>query len=249
MVSVQKILVIAGVHGCEPQSKGFTRSFAKTLPRTISNYKIGLIEDVYSILNSDQLEKNLVDLRLSNTPYIVVVPAVNPEGLIRNMRTNDSGVDLNRNMPAKNWEESPRDIEDENGVTIPNPYYSGKAPNSEKETQALVRLIPAGKFDMVISIHTTHFINHQTPPQVNFDGPKYIDSDAKEKTGGYSYAEQLSKAMNLPLTEDIGYPTPGSLGSYCNDLGIPCLTIELEDELAVQELWFKYSTAFIESFF
>lgn len=244
---MQKILVIAGVHGCEPQSKGFARSFAKTLPRTMAPHRVGRIDDIYSILTSDQLEKNLVDLRLSNSPYMVVVPAVNPEGLIRNMRTNASGVDLNRNLPAQNWQESPKNIEDENGVTVPNPYYSGKSANSEKETQALVRLIYAGKFDLVISIHTTHFINHQTPPQINFDGPKLIDADNRHP--GYIFAEQLSKETGLPLTEDIGYPTPGSLGSYCTDLGVPCLTVEFEDELSAEEIWHKYSTAFVENFF
>jgi len=31
----------------------------------------------------------------------------------------------------------------------------------------------------------------------------------------------------LPLVRSIGYETPGSFGSWCADIGLPCITAEL----------------------
>ena len=51
---------------------------------------------------------------------------------------------------------------------------------------------------------------------VNFDGP----ADA--------WAEAVSQACGWPVRPQIGYPTPGSLGSWLGvDRGLPVLTLEL----------------------
>ena len=36
----------------------------------------------------------------------------------------------------------------------------------------------------------------------------------------------LAKAFELPLVTSVGYETPGSFGSWCADLGLPCITAE-----------------------
>lgn len=78
----------------------------------------------------------------------------------------------------------------------------------------------------------------QHPAQINFDG--------QENSQGFFYAQKLAKVFNLELTQNIGYPTPGSLGSYAKEINIPCITIELEHELSSQEIQTKYSEVLTE---
>ncbi|MCS6972709.1 MAG: M14 family zinc carboxypeptidase [Leptospiraceae bacterium] len=40
-------------------------------------------------------------------------------------------------------------------------------------------------------------------------------------------AEPFAKLSDYPLGEDVGYPTPGSLGTYGRENGIPVITVEL----------------------
>ena len=69
------------------------------------------------------------------------------------------------------------------------------------------------KPDIILSIHAPFKI-------VNYDGP------AKE------ISEQIGKIIDYPVQSDIGYPTPGSFGTYCGvERNIPTVTLELgEDE-------------------
>jgi protein MpaA len=39
--------------------------------------------------------------------------------------------------------------------------------------------------------------------------------------------QQLSADFELPLVSNVGYETPGSFGSWCADLSLPCITLEL----------------------
>ena len=53
--------------------------------------------------------------------------------------------------------------------------------------------------------------------QVNYDGPAAAIADAMAAVNGY------------PVTSSIGYPTPGSLGSWAGvDQGIATVTLELD---------------------
>ena len=36
----------------------------------------------------------------------------------------------------------------------------------------------------------------------------------------------LAQAFALPLVTSVGYETPGSFGSWCADLSLPCITAE-----------------------
>lgn len=127
-----------------------------------------------------------------------LVPAVNPDGLAAARKNNAADVDLNRNFPARNFMRS-----------HPPGYDPGPAPLSEPETAVLAGLIEEAAIDAVVAVHAPFAC-------VNFDGP------ARE------WAEAVSTASGWPAREDIGYPTPGSLGSWWGgDLGRPILTLEL----------------------
>jgi len=142
---------------------------------------------------------------------VAVLIAANPDGLNLAQRTNPNGVDLNRNFPARNWQRTSR-----------GKYYGGPAPASEKETRAVIRLAEQLKPARIISLHSIS----RGRCCNNYDGP------ARE------LARQMSGYNGYPPKETIGYPTPGSLGSWAGiDRQIPVVTLELPEELGGEECW------------
>ena len=60
---------------------------------------------------------------------------------------------------------------------------------------------------------------------VNFDGPKQ------------DVINKISKIINYPVESSIGYPTPGSFGTWAGvERGITTITLELDEEIDVQDL-------------
>jgi len=132
-----------------------------------------------------------------------------------NVRTNLRGVDLNRNFPTKNWIKSER-----------NDYFGGDEPNSEYETKFLVDLIDKEKYDAIITIHSPY-------KTVNYDGP------------AEDLARKIQKFLGYKITSDIGYPTPGSFGTYCGvERKIPTVTIEIDEHEDMKVLNDKFSKLF-----
>ena len=150
---------------------------------------------------------------------LLFVPCLNPDGLADDKRTNANGVDLNRNFPAKNWEKSAKDE-----------YFGGDEQASEDETRFMVYVIEKYKPDLIITLHEPYAV-------VNYDGP------AKE------IAQKISQITGFEVQESIGYPTPGSFGTYCGlEKNIPTITLELPQHSANQQdkeaLWQKVKGIF-----
>ena len=141
---------------------------------------------------------------------VAIIPVANPDGLARKQRTNKHLVDLNRNFPATNWGKTRRGI-----------YYGGAEAASEPETEALLAAFETFKPARVVSIHS------MDRPCNNYDGP------AREM------AEQMKAAGNgYAVKDNIGYPTPGSLGSWAGiDRRIPMVTLELPRTMAGDKAW------------
>lgn len=147
--------------------------------------------------------------RAETSNRLLFIPCLNPDGKEVQTRKNINGVDLNRNFPTKNWEKMQKSDD----------YYGGEKPASEIETQFLVYVIEKYKPDLILSIHEPYKV-------VNYDGPA-------EKI-----AEDISKITGYKVEKNIGYPTPGSFGTYCGvEKNIPTITLELPEKEDKELLW------------
>lgn len=139
---------------------------------------------------------------------ILFIPSLNPDGKNRGTRVNSNGVDLNRNFPTKNWE-----------LTEKDNYFGGEEPASEAETQFLIRVIEEYSPSLIITLHTPYEI-------VNYDGP------------AQNLADSISEIMGYPVEPNIGYPTPGSFGTYAGvERNIPTITLEMGEHDSVDFLY------------
>ena len=139
---------------------------------------------------------------------LLFIPCLNPDGLALNTRKNANGVDINRNFPTSNWEKTDKNSD----------YFGGFEPESEIETKFIVEIIKEFSPDIILTLHAPYKV-------VNYDGP------AKE------IAEKISEIIGYPISTDIGYSTPGSLGTYAGiEKNIPTITLELDEEIDVKEL-------------
>ncbi len=177
------VLLIGGVHGNETEGIRFMEEFTRefVLETSISPFSCSL----------------------------AIIPVANPDGLITHRRQNANGVDLNRNMPTKDWTAEHQEER----------YFPGRAAGSEPETRALLAGLDKFQPDFIISFHSWK-------PMININGP------AK------TLAEKIKKDFNYPITEDIGYPTPGSLGTYAGwERNIPTITLEFERGLSLDTIY------------
>jgi len=177
------VYLIAGVHGDEVEG-------------------VYVLQQLYTWLQ----EEDIKDVSF------IVVPVLNVDGFRAGNRTNAHGVDLNRNLPSKNWESEVREPK----------YNPGPSALSEPENQYL---------DALFAKYTPHLILtfHSWKPILNYN------SDCKD------VADFLAQFNGYPVEGDIGYPTPGSLGNYAPEkYQAPVLTFEcptLRDDLDLKAIW------------
>ncbi len=185
-----QVLILGGVHGNEPEGV---------------RAAMGLIRH-FTELYSFKL-------------HLTIVPQFNLDGVLSLSRKNARGVDLNRNLPTKDWT---RDVKEEK-------YFPGHEPNSEPENRALVDWITTQKPRYILSLHSWH-------PLLNVNGNCMAEAQALSKLTGYR------------IEKDIGYPTPGCLGTYCGlERDIPTLTYEIERGLDSQSIDSIHVPAIAES--
>ncbi|MCB9025896.1 MAG: DUF2817 domain-containing protein [Bdellovibrionaceae bacterium] len=140
----------------------------------------------------------------------ILIPCINPDAYSKNQRVNARGVDLNRNFPSKNW----------SSEYTQERYFPGNSPGSEIEIQALLSLIQKTNPRLII-----HF--HSWKPCVVVSGPDNLFE-----------AKILAENSGYELVQDIGYPTPGSLGEYAwHDLQLPVICTEDEEHRNYDLAW------------
>lgn len=139
---------------------------------------------------------------------VTLVPAFNIDGVIAKTRVNGRGVDLNRNLPSNDW----------NPSAFNERYPPGPFANSEPENVALTGYLSETKPQLIISLHSWQ-------PMLNVNG------DCMD------VAEAINKLTGYRIDRDMGYPTPGCLGTYAGiEREMPTITYEIERGLALPEV-------------
>lgn len=138
-----------------------------------------------------------------------VILCGNPDGLLRGTRGNACGVDLNRNFPTANWSPDPVHYKSRANDARDIALSPGAAPASEPETQALIALIEKLNPRAVVTLHSA--------------------LACVDDSGASHLGRQLADRCALPFLTEIGYPTPGSMGTWASERGLNLVTLELED--------------------
>ena len=170
-----KVLLIGGIHGDEYSSVSVVFKWLATL----NEHHSGLF-------------------------HWHVIPLLNPDGLLRkkSQRINENNVDLNRNFPINDWENTAIKYWIEEAHKKQR-YYPGPEALSEPESNWLLGHINVFRPDVIVSVHAPHGI-------IDHDGPR----TAPNKLGAL-YLNYLGTY-------------PGSLGNYAGvQRQIPVITIEL----------------------
>jgi protein MpaA len=173
---------------------------------------------IFSAIHGDEPAAAFVARKLSEelrkTAYpasgntVALIAMVNPDGVAAGTRTNANGVDCNRNFPASNWKR-----------TLWGRSNPGARAASEPETLAVMKAIEMVKPARIVSIHSGLHCN-------NYDGP------------AEALAALLARHNGYPVRGAVGYPTPGSFGSWAgSDLGLPVVTLELPRSNNGERAW------------
>ena len=174
-----EILILAGVHGDEPEGVVVAQELLNRFRKSFP-YKLQL----------------------------TLVPILNWDGLLLSERTNGNQVDLNRNLPTKDWTQKFKEAR----------YHPGLHAGSEPENKALLKWLKQHHPKFVITLHSWD-------PVINVNGDCFPE------------AKIISDHIKYKIVEDIGYPTPGSLGTYCGlERGVPTITYEVERDSATEDI-------------
>src|SRR6476646_2358976 len=138
-----------------------------------------------------------------------VILCGNPDGTLRGTRGNARGVDLNRNFPTSNWSPDPVFYKSRANDARDIALTTGEHPASEPETTALLALLERWKPRAVVSLHSA--------------------LACVDDAGASHLGRQLADRSALPFPTEIGYPTPGSMGTWAGERGLNLVTLELED--------------------
>lgn len=206
--SENNILIVGVVHGDEPQGKYL-------IDKYIEKYSVNSTTScMYSFTSESLIPRRCTDK--IGDKSLLFIPCLNPDGMQLNIRTNANNVDINRNFPTQNWGQNKGDnatCDDENSN-----YFGGKSPASEIETQFLIDTIEKYSPSLIVTLHTPYKI-------VNYDGP------AKE------IAQMISDIIKYPVEESVGYPTPGSFGTWAGvERNFATITLEMDEKVPVAEL-------------
>lgn len=143
-----------------------------------------------------------------------IIPCVNVDGAVAGTRNNANDVDLNRNFATADW-----------GTNRRPGYNPGSAAEDQPETKALVALIERAQATRLVAVHATYRM-------VNWDG------------AGEQLARDMAERSGYPAERDMGYPTPGSFGTYYGvENGLEVVTLELPYLMADEQAWSDVRTA------
>ena len=188
MIAIDPLVIVAG-HSVQNRPIGLYL-FNADENLTLDTLFVGVVHGDEGI--SGQLMGPLLgglskgECTIPDNKPVGIIQQLNPDGLATNTRVNANGVDLNRNCPTQTWTS-----EHESPDYNPGPYAG-----SEPETQVLISAVEKYQPKKIITVHSPYKV-------LNFDGEQ-----------SRPLAEAMAKKSGYPVVEDIGYSTPGSMGTY-----------------------------------
>ncbi len=144
---------------------------------------------------------------------VVVIPSVNPDGVAKASRTNNNGVNLNRNFPTHNWTG--------NIVTSTGEQSGagGSSAGSERETQALMNATYRYGPRFIITYHSSGSLVNSNDVGVSI-------------AGGREYARLARYAFvpNSATTGTFGFEMTGTYEDWLLERGTAAILIELNTD-------------------
>lgn len=208
-IKKKKYIILSGIHGCERKA-------------ALSAYRF-----ILDLLRGHNMPTGFLE-----SSVFTIVPVGNPSGFTAFTRTNDEGVDINRNFDW-NWEET-------NAGTS---YYSGASVASEKETQAIVNWLNENRdAELFVDCHNCSAVNEVASIMGLADDE---ETDRAKKIAlrgldriipywrdviGYTAHEARPNGTVLPpvYSYSTSMPINGAVAYYAADaLGIPSMALEM----------------------
>ncbi|MBI3396184.1 MAG: DUF2817 domain-containing protein [Spirochaetia bacterium] len=215
----KEIISVGASHGARPIE--LTARGAGSLPVLMIGGVHGDETEGFLLAERFVAELDAGNVSIPEGITLYICPRLNPDGCAHARRTNQRNVDLNRNLPTRDW----------TGEFTNPRYYPGPAAGSEPESAATLTILDAVKPAVVVSLHSWE------NPMINYNGP-CLD-----------LAEAMSKDNALPPKGDIGYPTPGSLGTYAGwERSLPTITLEILRGQDPETVWNAHKTGLITAF-
>lgn len=151
--------------------------------------------------------------RIPSNRSIVVIPQINPDGVLTKSRLNAHGIDLNRNFPANDWQTQVT-LPGGNGVVTQD---GGPSPLSEPESLALANYVQSNNPRLVLTYHSSAAI-----VEANESGDSIALAQQYAQSSGYK---------GTSTSQDGGtfdYSTTGAFENWMHDkLDKPVLLVEL----------------------
>jgi murein peptide amidase A len=178
-----------------------------------------------------QAARHLLQVVHADDSCAVVVPVLNPDGVLAGTRQNARGVDLNRNFPGASWQDAPsptfwptsmvRTTERRTQLSSP-----GTAGGSEPEVQAIMSLVERVQPELVIDLHTP------------------LECIIALSDASIDVAEHLAEPTGLRIVRQLDAPTPGDSATWVEANGSTAITYEFE-LTPMPNLWVRHAEALV----
>lgn len=144
---------------------------------------------------------------------VTVVRDPNPDGRLRGSRTNARGVRLDMNFPTRQWRKVP----------IGDHWLSGRTPESEPETRALLELLDDLKPDRIVLLEATR-----------------REAELRYSQSAEPIARRLARGQLTPIAWDPSR-APASLATYAgNERGVATLVLRVGAAAGAEYNWAQY---------